>query len=164
MSDQSPQTTASSVTHRGPRRYKVDLAEQLSHCEANYARLLKLMPTFDDCERWDYDVQAGAKVWQIHLKITERARYTTMLEVTQNDGLHDWGSSPKLQVRLYHDAKMAEVIAWEEHQRVKPRYDYPNQNMYQRDEKAQFNRFLSDLLSHSLANGRVSTQFSHKGV
>jgi len=155
MPDQPKKPIAYAPHNGAARRYKVDLAEQMSHCEANYARLLKLMPTFDECEQWHYDVQAGALVWQIHLKITERARYTTMLEVSQNDGLHAWGSSPKLQVRLYHDVKMAEVVAWREHRRIQPKYDYPNQKMYQKDEKAQFNRFLSDWLIHSLANGQT---------
>ncbi|MGH1372392.1 MAG: DUF1249 domain-containing protein [Cellvibrionaceae bacterium] len=157
MPNPPSQTTLPVGPRRGPRRYTVDLAEQMSHCEANYARLLKLMPAFEESEQWHYDVQAGAKVWQIHFQITERARYTTMLDVVQNNGLNDWGSSPKLQVRLYHDAKMAEVVAWKEHRQIKPKYDYPNKNLYQKDEKAQFNRFLSDWLSYSLAHGRVAT-------
>ncbi|WP_240946274.1 DUF1249 domain-containing protein [Pseudomaricurvus alkylphenolicus] len=137
------------------RRYKVNLVEQMACCEANYARLLKLMPKLDERDNWQYQVQSGGSAWDIRLKVTERARYTTMLEVSQSDALEKWGSSPKLEVRLYHDARMAEVIAWREHQRVKPRYDYPNRNMYQKDEKAQFNQFLSDWLIHSLANGQV---------
>ncbi len=145
-----------SADHRGSaaRRYTVDLVEQQSFCEANYARLLKLMPTFDDREQWQYEVQSGARMWQIQLRVTERARYTTMLEVSQTDGLQEWGSSPHLQVRMYHDARMAEVVAWREHRRIQPKYDYPNQKMYQKDEKAQFNRFLSEWLTHSLANGQ----------
>ncbi|GAB3105243.1 DUF1249 domain-containing protein [Aestuariicella hydrocarbonica] len=139
---------------RAPRRYIVDLSGQQACCEANYARLLKLMPTFDQRDQWHYDVQAGEQFWSIRLAVTERARYTTMLEVTQQNGLQEWGSSPRLQVRLYHDARMAEVVAWQEHRRVRPRYEYPNRNMYQRDEKAQFNRFLEDWLSHSLAHGQ----------
>jgi len=35
-----------------------------------------------------------------------------------------------------------------------PRYTYPNDNMYQEDEKLQQNRFLSDWLEHCLQNGR----------
>lgn len=135
-------------------RYRVDLATQMACCEANYARLLKLMPALNEQEQWNYDVQAGAKSWQIRLRVIERARYTTMLEITQHNGLQQWGSSPSLQVRLYHDASMAEVVAWQGHHRLRPRYDYPNQKMYQRDEKAQFNRFLEEWLSYSLAHGQ----------
>ena len=41
---------------------------------------------------------------------------------------------------------MAEVIASEGHRSLKPRYDYPNPAMYQRDEKYQVNCLFSDWL------------------
>ncbi len=151
---------AARKSERAPknRRYTVDLAAQMACCEANYARLLKLMPTFDARDHWHYDVQAGDDRWTMRLRVTERARYTTMLEITQNvssdNSIKAWSTPPRLQVRLYHDARMAEVVAWQNHRRVRPRYDYPNRNMYHRDEKAQFNRFLEDWLSHSLAHGQ----------
>jgi uncharacterized protein YqiB (DUF1249 family) len=36
---------------------------------------------------------------------------------------------------------------------VKPRYQYPNASMYQRDEKAQQNRYLGEWLSLCLSHG-----------
>ncbi|MGH1486230.1 MAG: DUF1249 domain-containing protein [Cellvibrionaceae bacterium] len=60
-----------------------------------------------------------------------------------------------LDVRLYHDAAVAEVIAWQGHRRFQVRHEYPNRNMYQRDEKAQLNTFLGELLEFCLAQGRV---------
>ncbi len=147
--------TAGRVSGRVASRYKVNLGEQIACCEANYARLLKLMPEFEGLDEWQYAVQSGAKAWRIRLRVTERAPYTTMLEVYQEDELKHWGGSPKLQIRLYHDAQLAEVIAWHQHRRLRPRYDYPNCKMYQQDEKAQMNRFLRDWLIHSQANGQV---------
>ena len=138
---------------RKSQRYKVNLAEQLACCEANYARMLKLMPNRNSQDEWHYQVQSGGKVWQIRLHITERARYTTMLEIYQNDGLSSCGGPAAMEVRLYHDAQMAEVVAWYQHRQLKPRYDYPNDKMYQQDEKAQLNRFLSDWLIHNQAHG-----------
>lgn len=138
---------------RKAERYKVDLTGQMACCEANYARLLKLMPGYEQRNHWQYQVQSGGKIWQVGFSITERARYTTMLEVYQEDGFRCWGGSPRMQVRLYHDVQMAEVIAWRDHRQLKPKYDYPNANMYQKDEKAQINRFLSDWLIHNQANG-----------
>lgn len=140
-------------TRRKPR-YRVDLREQMACCEANYARLLKLMPSLEQQDEWQYRVQSGGKSWPIRLQVVDRARYTTVLEIEQNDGF-SWGGSPCLQVRLYHDAQMAEVVAWHHHRRLKPRYDYPNREMYQQDEKAQLNRFLRDWLIHSQSNGRI---------
>ena len=39
-------------------------------------------------------------------------------------------------------------------------YDYPNPNMYQRDEKIQQNRYLAEILELCLAEGRLTTEFS----
>lgn len=140
---------------RNASRYRVDLGAQMACCEANYVRLLKLMPNLEARDDWQFQVQSGGRCWDIHIRVSERARYTTMLEIAQEDGLQHWGSLPVLQVRLYHDAQMAEVVAWQHHRQWKPRYDYPNRSMYQQDEKAQLNRFLSDWLIHSQANGQV---------
>ena len=38
---------------------------------------------------------------------------------------------------------------------MKVRYEYPNRHMYQSDEKAQFNVFLGEWLSHCLDRGHV---------
>jgi uncharacterized protein YqiB (DUF1249 family) len=60
-----------------------------------------------------------------------------------------------LDVRLYHDATVAEVIAWEGRRQFRARHTYPNCNMYHSDEKAQLNRFLGELLAFCLQYGRV---------
>lgn len=59
-------------------------------------------------------------------------------------------------VRLYHDANVAEVVKCQRYQAFLPRYDYPNIDMHQVDEKVQMNRFLGELLAHCLSYGRVS--------
>jgi len=61
----------------------------------------------------------------------------------------------KASIRLYHDVNLAEVIRCEHHRQFSPRYEYPNDNMHQVNEKAQVNRFLSELLAHCLRYGRV---------
>jgi len=59
----------------------------------------------------------------------------------------------ELTVRLYHDAKSAEVIEVQKQRRFDAVYDYPNEKMRQRDEKTQINRFLSEFLSMCLTHG-----------
>jgi len=138
-----------------PRRYSIDLAGHMACCEANYVRLCKLMPNLAKQDHWSYRCEATDQVPKtIDIRITERARYTTMLEVSQHDGLPRWSGDLMLRVRLYHDANMAEVTAWDNHDGLRARYEYPNKKMYQRDEKSQINTFLADWLSHSLSYGR----------
>ena len=63
--------------------------------------------------------------------------------------------SYSLDVRAYHDATLAEVVAWQGQRRFQPRHEYPNPHMYQRDEKAQLNQFLGELLGFCLEKGRI---------
>lgn len=130
------------------QRYRVDLAAALAECEANYARLLRLLPGFE------YDTHAfgvGPHL-QLHIEVTERSPYTTTLEISQPAAAIAT-VAPRLTARVYHDARLVEVVAFTSRRRVQPHYDYPNPAMYQPDEKAQWNRFLGEWLSHCLQHG-----------
>lgn len=138
-------------------RYKVDLARQQAECETNYWRLRKLMPGVTCTERWQFAVEQGPASLQTRIQVLERSRYTTTVTISQSEHQEpsfDWLKAPRLTVRLYHDARLAEVLAWENHRRLQPRYDYPNRTMYQCDEKSQLNRFLGEWLSLCLKAGQ----------
>jgi hypothetical protein len=55
---------------------------------------------------------------------------------------------------------MLEVGMFQSHRQIAPRYQYPNDRMFQQDEKSQQNRFLADWLEHCLQNGRSSLDLS----
>ena len=78
--------------------------------------------------------------------------HTTTLCVRQEHSL-PWLPVPQLEVRVYHDARMAEVVSAENARRLHIRYPYPNAAMHQPDEKSQLNLFLGEWLSHCLACG-----------
>ncbi|MCY1433372.1 hypothetical protein D9M71_493990 [compost metagenome] len=78
--------------------------------------------------------------------------YTTTLQVRQEHSL-PWLPVPHLEVQVYHDARMAEVVSAEHTRRLRSIYPYPNEAMHQPDEKAQLNLFLGEWLSHCLACG-----------
>lgn len=134
------------VTYK--ERYKVDLPLQMAECETNYARLNKLLVDRSQNE-FRLIVARGGQQWLHMLKVLERSPYTTTLELSRASiGVSsEWLAMPKLTLRMYHDAKLAEVLAWEGHKRLRPRYEYPNRSMYQSDEKYQLNRFLGEWLN-----------------
>lgn len=137
------------VAMDGKRRYRVDLAAGQAECAANYARLVRLLPGFDA----DRHVFGVGPYSQMRIEITERSPYTTTLDISQST--HPLTAlAPCLTVRVYHDARLAEVVAFANRRRIRPVYEYPNPAMYQPDEKAQWNRFLSEWLSHCLHHGR----------
>ena len=155
-------------------RYRVDLSAHMACCESNYARLIRLMPDggepagINEPAQWNYQLQQGDSEVRLELVLLEETTYTSMIEVRRSEKLHDWDSSPRLHVRLYHDAKMAEVVFWWDndvrHKAARPRYEYPNERSYHRDERVQFNRFLHDWLVHSQAHGRSTVELESLSV
>lgn len=152
----------------GKPRYKVDLSSQQADCEANYLRLRKMLPQMAERDKWLFDIGSGPVQGQLAVGVVDRAPYTTTLELTQPPVSGGTTSTPirrpRLIVCMYHDANMAEVVAWEDHRRLRPRYDYPNRQMYQSDEKAQLNRFLADWLTLCQAEGRRAFDLADIGL
>lgn len=146
--------------------YQVDLPALMAICETNYWRLRKLLlpefPKFACGEVFLYSLPALDRQTerQLRMQIIERCPYTTTLELTEiltDSNLSRWGLSPQLTVRIYHDARTAEVLAFQQQKHFFGRYDYPNPQMRQRDEKFQLNSLLAEWLNHCLSFGyRIS--------
>lgn len=133
------------------RRYTVDLQAYMSECETNYRRLCRLLPEQRDFMRYRVALP-GEQSLLISFTVAERCRYTTIITIRQS-GIGGWLAESHFEVRLYHDARMAEVFAFQKRGRVYPVYDYPNEKMHQKDEKFQQQRFLSECLLNCLKNG-----------
>lgn len=138
--------------------YVPDLSAFMSLCDANYAKFMKLLPDFYDGNQNKSDTRCFGlsrsehALGFINIHIIERAKYTTTLNIEQ-------GATEKLipatsmQVRLYHDASMAEVMSYQGIDKLKANYSYPNKLMFQKDEKVLCNEFLADWLSYCLKFG-----------
>ena len=135
-------------------RYRVDLVELQAACEANYARLMRLLPHMrEHTESRRVALSEGEHLLGVlALEVLESCPYTTTLCVRQEHSL-PWLPVPRLEVRAYHDARMAEVIGAENARRFRSIYPYPNAAMHQPDEKTQLNLFLGEWLSHCLSCG-----------
>ncbi len=132
--------------------HSVDLAGHIAECEINYARLLQILPGLREGRtEWRFDIGSNASI-KIHMRLKESAPYTSMIDVVQVSG--DM-ALPALQLKLCHDADVAEITAWDKHRHWQPSYDYPNPKMYQPDEKFALNRFLGEWLDFCLNHGLV---------
>lgn len=172
--------------------YSIDLIKQMAECDANYIRLLKLVPQLrayrdgdfdsllqdypdsfpasdgdlvdsDDPEKMlegisqryciaDLDDEHGRLT--VEITIVEAFKYTCTMEIVQLPEFKQWMTNPSMLVRVYHDANTAEVVSYQGHKNLQPRYEQPNPRMYQPDEKMQVNRFLGEWLTHCLNVGR----------
>ena len=143
------------------RRYVPDLKKMAAACEGNYIRLNKLMPDFELGYETSFFISGDASnkspeyEARIHLKVIESFPYTSTIEVVQKGLCPDWIQPPCMIVRIYHDARSAEVTSYQNQKRIHGKYQYPNPQMRMPDEKAQLNQFLAEWLTHCLKFGHA---------
>lgn len=138
------------------KRYVPDLSAQMACCESNYHKLMRLLPRFDVVDLHQFQISWPQHRVQVEMQVQERFAYTSTLCIEQHHQGDGWIQMPALIVRLYHDARMAEVVCRKQRSQLRGRYPYPNQQMHQPDEKAQLNRYLSEWLNQCLAQGHTS--------
>lgn len=167
------------------KRYSIDLGAHMAECDANYARLRALAPALcapaagqkgSDAGRTSVNAcelaldMPGGQV-ELLIEMVERSRYTTLVRFTQlgpvlaqvggqGAGIVLNLAPPTMLIRLYHDARSAEVVEVRNETRFKEVYEYPNPRMRSRDEKAQVNRFLGEYLSMCLRYGLAAEQIA----
>jgi len=148
------------------RRQKQNIARLHGECELNYLRLKKLLPSAVQAQgllQINFSFEAdnckdGASTESaMRLQIVEETRYTSLVIIGAIGARPEWLPGIEVKVRLYHDAKMAEVIEWCSDRTI-PWELVEKSGMQSRDEKWQWNRFLSDLLSHSLSHGMAKME------
>lgn len=132
--------------------FLLDLTELHGLCDANYARLMRLFPDYENCNSRDLLVGSA----RVQLSVLERCRYTTIFHLMQQRADSCWLDQLRVEVRAYHDVRMLEVTGFQSSRWVAARYHYPNQQMFAQDEKHQQNRFMADWLEHCLQNGRAA--------
>lgn len=135
------------------KRYNIDLPAHMAECDANYLRLIKLFPGLRDSESVTIGVDLNGTRFEVCVDVLEVSPYTTLIRLTQRPEV-PWSHRASLTIRLYHDARSAEVVEYQGKRHfLKAVYDYPNVDMRHPDEKAQINRFLGEYLSVCLAHG-----------
>lgn len=135
------------------RRYFPDLSKFIMTGERNYARLLKLVKQWQEGEKLVY--RCGEDQHLV-IEVLEEFTYTSGIKVTfELNHAHRWIPAHDLTVRLYHDARIAEVVSTKCYKRLEPVYKFPNNQGIYPDEKQQMNQLLADWLVNCLENGYI---------
>jgi hypothetical protein len=120
--------------------------------EENYRLLQQLLPEMEaGGDRYRLASDDGAQA--LELLILERARYTTFIELSKPffiDGV--WMRDLSMQLRIYHDAQVVEVVTYQGCQRIPARYEVEAYGPYHRDERRQVNLLLHELLRYCRRN------------
>lgn len=148
------------ATQKKEKKYVPSIKALTILCEQNYVCLSKLVPEFAVDNTYNFLLDNEVKY---ELKVLECFKYTSIVQFTQLGVQQSLVQLPRLQIRLYHDAKLAEVLACQNITRIKPRYDYPNKDMMQPDEKWQVNMFLREWSELCLRQGRVAVDLRQYG-
>lgn len=134
----------------------------MSLCANNYFLLIKLQA--DQTQLGEQRQFFINDYLAYKVTVNEVTRYTSLITFEQEVIEHTPLKKnmllavfhPRMTIRLYHDARMAEVISSQDIHQVKPRYDYPNAQMHHQDEKQQINQFLNEWLHLCLHMGQVN--------
>lgn len=133
---------ATSTSYQKPR-YRPNVSDFLALCGRNYGYMLKWLPLdIATGQSWQLKGEFGILV----VRILENTKYTQLVEISRPLATGEFVNTPKVLVRIYHDAKLAEVLTGQQIYQLRPVYDYPNLRMYHSDEKYQVNAFLEELL------------------
>lgn len=120
--------------------------------EENFRLLQRLLPELE--QGGDRFVLSAAKGEALELLILERCRYTTMVSLSQPFAIDgEWLPDLSMQLRVYHDARVVEVAAYQGCQRIPARYQVASQGRHHKDDKRQINFLLHDLLLYCLRLG-----------
>jgi uncharacterized protein YqiB (DUF1249 family) len=133
-----------------------DFAGLMALYEGNYIRLRNLVPVLDGIPETVISNAPGAL--DLHLRILERCKFTTTMNLTyhfhDNNGMFP---APDMRVRIYHDARVGEVIACGRRRGLRHAEYNRMHNSYSIDEKWRMNRFLQKWLGYSLMQGHRFT-------
>lgn len=115
--------------------------------ENNYQLMQELVPALPGV-RVPTTLLLSERYPRISLSILECAPYTSMAALSHSFGICDGRllRDMEMRLRVYHDARLLEVIAYQGRGRFAPRYPYPNDAMLSPFEKRQVNVFLGEWL------------------
>ena len=129
-----------------------DFAGLMALYESNYIRLRNLVPDLDVIP--DTVISNASGALDLHLRILERCKFTTTLNLTyhfqDSEGMFP---APDMRVRIYHDARVGEVIACGRRRGLRHAEYNRMFNRYSLDEKWRMNRFLQKWLGYCLHHG-----------
>jgi len=119
--------------------------------EDNFLRIRTLLP---DLQLFEHVTLSSEDHYvQLCVDVLERTPYTMLLSFVSRYGeQYQHVPETKIQVRMYYDAQVAEVLTVQGHRHIRPHYKYPNTKMYTPDEKKQGNHLLTEMLVFCVKN------------
>lgn len=103
--------------------------------------------------------------YTLSFEVTERTKHTAMLLISADQYVSKWLHDMDLEVAMYFDAAMAEVVRFNGQRRLQLHLGSHSNSHFAEDEKRQINTFLAEWLAHCLKFGlaaEINTDLAKK--
>ena len=134
------------------KRSRKTLNDLIFLYEINYLKLIKLFPVQKSEKYLNFIIPEGVNNSEIRISIDKSSQHTSKLTLYKSNLLRHMEDT-KMEIYIYDDARMAEVRRFNGKSQFWLRNKYPNKNMLSKDEKFQWNIFLSEFLTHAQLHG-----------
>ena len=142
------------------KKYVPDLKQASALYETNFLRMQRIMPSDVVDGKVCIALHDGnCDIGRVEFRITEEFSYTRTVECLY---VPVELASRYFLVRMYLDASMAEVVQSPDARQLNGVYPYPNESMFQKDEKLQQNEWLSEILSLCLKHGYLRNKIDDR--
>ena len=134
------------------KRSRKSLNDLIFLYEINYLKLIKIFPIRESEKDFNFIIPEGVKNSEIKISIDRNSQHTSKLTLYKSNTIEHM-KDMEMEIFIYHDAKLAEVKRFNGKRQFWLRNKYPNKNMLTKDEKFQWNIFLSEFLTYTQLHG-----------
>ena len=135
------------------RKPKTNLKGLLLLYEKNFNLLKEIIPKIKLDRSFSFLLPEGIDNCRVDINLFKESQYTSKIEIEQKSSYLKNITEVRFEVFVYHDVRMAEVRKFNGKQLFWARNKYPNKNMFHKDEKYQWNKFLLEWLKFSKKEG-----------
>ena len=127
-------------------------------CEKNYVLFSQILPNFNQGRAFSFGLpMENSKLNEVSISLNKISKFTSDIKVCFSAEL---SKEIEIEVRLYHEAKMCEVIRFQGfHQSLISILPSQKNFGFTKDEKYQWNSFLNKFLKICKESGRALENF-----
>jgi hypothetical protein len=150
------------IQNYNSQKKKTRLDDLIKLYEINYLKLYKILPNILKMDNASFSLPEGEESSIVNINIYKESKYTSKLIVCQGNFSIRSMEDMIMDVAIYHDLKMVEVRRFNGKHQFWLRNVFPNKNMLSKDEKYQWNKYLSEWLSFVTKEGLSNIKISNK--
>ena len=135
------------------QKKKTRLNDLIKLYEINYLKLHKILPNILNKNNASFGLPEGESSSSVSINVLKESKYTSKLIVCQSNFSISSMEDMIMEVAIYNDLKMVEVRRFNGKHQFWSRNVFPNKNMLSKDEKYQWNKYLSEWLTFVTREG-----------